>query len=272
MHLPPSTQAIEVLDTPSLQRLLTTQVFGHTLYVLPSTTSTNDILKDLAQQSAPEGTVVVAEHQTHGRGRHGRTFASPAGVGIYVSILVRPQLDARRLAQLPLMSAVATAETLTEYSALPVYLKWPNDVEIHHKKVAGILCEAVLHPGASPVVIIGIGINVNTALEHFPPELHPHVTSLALAAGRPWARLPLLAMLLAHLERLYQALQQGDITSMRQRWLHYGGQMIGRQVRFAPEPSAGVGTVVDLDEDGALLVQNATGVRHRLVAGEVLFL
>jgi BirA family biotin operon repressor/biotin-[acetyl-CoA-carboxylase] ligase len=272
MHMPRSTQDIEVLDTPSLQRLLTTQVIGHPLYVLSSTTSTNDILKDLAQQGAPEGTAVVAEHQTHGRGRHGRTFASPAGVGIYVSILLRPQIDARRLPQLTLMSAVATAEALTEYSALPVYLKWPNDVEIHRKKVAGILCEAVLHPGASPVIIIGIGINVNTALEHFPPELHPHVTSLALAAGHAWARLPLLASLLAHLERLYQALQRGDITSMRQRWLHYGGQMIGRQVRFAQAPSAGIGTVVGLDEDGALLVQDVTGVRHRLVAGEVLFL
>jgi BirA family biotin operon repressor/biotin-[acetyl-CoA-carboxylase] ligase len=272
MHMPRSTQDLEVLDTPSLQRLLTTQVFGHTLYVLPSTTSTNDILKDLAQQGAPEGTAVVAEHQTQGRGRHGRAFASPAGVGIYVSILMRPQIDAHRLPQLTLVSAVATAEALTEYSALPVHLKWPNDVEIHSKKVAGILCEAVLHPGASPVVIIGIGINVNTALEHFPPELHQHVTSLALAAGHTWARLPLLAILLAHLERLYQALQQGDITSIRQRWLHYGGQIIGLQVRFAPEPSTGVGTVVDLDEDGALLVRNAAGVRHRLVAGEVLFL
>jgi BirA family biotin operon repressor/biotin-[acetyl-CoA-carboxylase] ligase len=272
MHMPQSTQDLEVFDTPSLQRLLTTQVFGRSLYVLPSTTSTNDILKDLAQQGAPEGTVVVAEHQTQGRGRHGRTFASPAGVGIYVSILLRPQVDTRRLPQLTLMSAVATAEALIDYSALPVHLKWPNDVEIHRKKVAGILCEAVLHPAASPVVIIGIGINVNTAIEHFPAELHPHVTSLALAAGHPWARLPLLARLLAHLERLYQASQQGASTSIRQRWLHYGGQMIGRQVRFAHVPSVGVGTVVDLDEDGALLVQDAAGVRHRLVAGEVLFL
>jgi BirA family biotin operon repressor/biotin-[acetyl-CoA-carboxylase] ligase len=167
---------------------------------------------------------------------------------------------------------VATAEALAEYSALPIRLKWPNDVEISGKKVAGILAEAVLNPVATPVVIIGIGINVNTALEQFPPELHQHVTSLALAAGHTWARLPLLALLLAHLERLYRAFQQGNITPVRQRWLHYGGQMIGRQVRFAPEPSAGVGTVVDLDADGALLVQNADGTQHRLVAGEVLFL
>ena len=260
------------LDTASLHQLLTTHVFGRTLHMLPSTTSTNDIVKNLAQHGAPEGTVVIAEHQTQGRGRHGRSFVSPAGLGIYLSLLVRPHADLHRLPQLTLAMAVATAEALVEYSALPVCLKWPNDVEIHGKKVAGILCEAVLNPAASPLVVIGIGINVNTAIEHFPSELHQHVTSLALAAGHSWARLPLLATLLAHLERLYRAFQQGDITLVRQQWLHYGGQIIGRQVRFAPEPSAGVGTVMDLDEDGALLVENADGIRHRLVAGQVRFL
>ena len=167
--------------------------------------------------------------------------------------------------------AVATAEALAEYSALPVRLKWPNDVEIHGKKIVGILCEAVLSPAAAPVVIIGIGVNVNTALEHFPPELHQHVTSLALAAGHPWARLPLLAVLLAHLERLYHAFQQGESTPIRRRWLHYG-PIIGRQVRFMHASGTGVGTVVDLDEDGALLVQHTDGMRQRLVAGEVIFL
>jgi BirA family biotin operon repressor/biotin-[acetyl-CoA-carboxylase] ligase len=262
----------DVLDTTALQQLLTTQEFGRTVYILPSTTSTNDIIKDLAQHGASEGTAVVAEHQTQGRGRHGRSFVSPAGVGIYVSLLVRPQADTQRLPQLTLAVAVATAEALAEYSALPVRLKWPNDVEISGQKVAGILCEAVLNPAASPLVIIGIGINVNTALEQFPPELHQLVTSLALAAGHTWRRLPLLALLLAHLERLYRDFQQGNITPIRQRWLHYGGQMIGRQVRFTHESNAGVGTVVDLDEAGALLVQHADGTQHRLVAGEVLFL
>jgi BirA family transcriptional regulator, biotin operon repressor / biotin---[acetyl-CoA-carboxylase] ligase len=267
-----SAQDSDILDARSLQQLLTTQVFGRIMYILPSTTSTNDIVKDLAQHGAPEGTAVVAEYQTQGRGRHGRSFVSPAGVGIYLSLLVRPQADIHRLPQLTLAVAVATAEALTEYSALSVHLKWPNDVEISGKKVAGILCEAVLNSLTSPLVIIGIGINVNTALEQFPPELHQYVTSLALAAGHTWARMPLLALLLVHLERLYGAFQQGNIAVVRQRWLHYGGHMIGRQVRCVLEPSAGVGTVLDLDEDGALLVQNADGIQHRLVAGEVLFL
>src|SRR5262245_9591070 len=271
MHTAWREKSLDILDLAALQRLLTTQTFGRTLYILPSTTSTNDVVKALAQHGAPEGTVVVAEHQTHGRGRYGRTFASPAGVGIYLSLLVRPQIATIRLPQLTLAIAVATAEALVESCALPVGLKWPNDVTIHGKKVAGILSEAVLGAGVSPVVIIGIGINVNTTLEHLPPELHQHVTSLALASGHPWPRLPLMAVLLAHLERLYQVFQQGDITSIQQRWLHYGS-IIGRQVRFAYESSAGTGTVVGLDEAGALLVQNLDGIQQRLVAGEITFI
>lgn len=271
MHLAGPEKSPDVLDLPALQRLLTTHTFGRTGYILPSTTSTNDIVKTLAQQGAPEGTVVVAEHQTRGRGRSGRTFASPGGVGIYLSLLVRPQVETIRLPQLTLASAVATAEALVEYCALPVGLKWPNDVEIHGKKVAGILSEAVFGAGVSPVVIIGIGINVNTTLAHLPPELHQRVTSLALAAGHPWPRLPLMAVLLAHLERLYQVFQQGDIPSILQRWLHYG-PIIGRQVCFTYESSAGTGTVVGLDADGALLVQHTDGRQQRLVAGEITFL
>jgi len=301
------TQSPDVLDRPALQRLLTTHTFGRTLYILPATTSTNDSVKTLAQQGAPEGTVVVAEHQTHGRGRYGRTFASPMGVGIYLSLLVRPQVETLRLPPLTLAIAVATAEALVQYCALPVGLKWPNDVAIHGKKVAGILTEAVLVPcavntpqvphtahepgkpggtppnwrgncraqhlgaGVSPVIIIGIGINVNTTLEHLPPELHQHVTSLALASGHAWPRLPLIAVLLAHLERLYQVFHQGDIPSIVQRWLHYGS-IIGRQVRFTYESSAGIGTVVGLAEDGALLIQHTDGRQQRLIAGEVTFL
>jgi len=271
MHSAWPVKSADVLDLPTLQRLLVTHTFGRTLYILPSTTSTNDIVKDLAQRGAPEGTVVLAEHQTHGRGRHGRTFASPPGVGIYLSLLVRPQVETVRLPQLTLAMAVATAEALVEYCALPIRLKWPNDVEISHKKVAGILSEGILGTAASPVAIVGIGINVNTALEHLPLELHQHVTSLALAAGHAWSRLPLIALLLAHLERRYRAFLQGDMAPILERWLHYA-EMIGRQVRFTHAPGASArGTVVGLDTDGALLVRHLDGTRQRLVAGEVVF-
>ena len=266
-----SETGADSLEASTLQGLLTTERFGRTLYLLAHTPSTNDEAKGLARQGAPEGTVVLAEHQTQGRGRQGRTFVSPAGVGIYLSLLVRPLIEAARLPQLTLLVAVATAEALSEVSALPVGLKWPNDVEIHGKKLAGILTEAVVGVEASPVVIIGIGINVNTSLQQFPPPLRQHVTSLALAAGHPFSRSQLIATLLRHLDRLYHTFQQGDMSFILERWLHYGW-IVGRRVRFYQTAGTGEGIVVGLDRDGALLVQTPGNVPQRLVSGEVIFI
>jgi BirA family transcriptional regulator, biotin operon repressor / biotin---[acetyl-CoA-carboxylase] ligase len=259
------------LDVAVLQQLLTTQVFGRTLHLLAQTTSTNDVLKALARQGAPEGTVVLAEQQTRGRGRQGRTFASPAGVGIYLSVLVRPTIDLARLPQLTLMVAVATADAITDICGLSIHLKWPNDVEIDGRKVAGILTEAVLRAGESPVVIIGIGINVNTALEQLPAVLHDRVTSLALATGVPVSRHHLIARLLARCEERYHTLQHAGVASILERWRHYG-RLLGRVVQFSQATETRTGRAVGLDDDGALVVQTSDGVHHHLVAGEVIFL
>lgn len=258
------------LDAAALQQLLSTTTFGRTLHILAQTTSTNDEAKDLALHGAPEGTVVLAEQQTRGRGRQGRSFVSPPG-GIYLSLLLRPRIDTHRLPQLTLLVAVAAAETMTEVCALPVRLKWPNDVEIHGKKVAGILTEAVIRADLPPAVIIGIGINVNITLDQLPHDLHQRVTSLALAAGRPFARHQLIATLLAHLERLYQTFQEMGMSPIQQRWLHYG-PIVGRQVRFVHGDTSHQATVVGLDEDSALLVQLADGTHQRVIAGDVVFL
>lgn len=262
---------LDKLDRDTLQGLLTTATFGRTLHILPRTVSTNDDAKALAMQGAPEGTVVLAETQTGGRGRQGRRFASPPGVGIYLSTLLRPSFDASRLPQLTLMAAVAAAEALVEVTALPVRLKWPNDLEIHDKKIGGILTEALLRPDLPPVVIMGIGINVNTTLEQLPSDLHHHVTSLALVAGRFLARLPLIASLLSHLERTYETFQTAGMHPIIERWLHYG-PIIGRRVRFDHDAEPREATVLGLDEDGALQVELGDGSRERLIAGTVTFI
>jgi BirA family biotin operon repressor/biotin-[acetyl-CoA-carboxylase] ligase len=259
------------LDVAVLQQLLTTQTFGRPLYVLPQTTSTNDAVKALAWRGAPAGTVVLAEQQTHGRGRQGRTFASPAGVGIYLSLLLRPTIDMTRLPQLTLMVAVAAADAMTAVCGVSIHLKWPNDVEIAGKKVAGILTEAVLHLGEPPVVIIGIGINVNTTLEQLPSALHGRVTSLALATGTPVSRHQLIACLLAHLEDLYHTFQDTGMTSILERWRHYG-RISGRVVQFSHAAETKTGHVIGLDDDGALIVQTVDGIQERIVSGQVIFL
>jgi BirA family transcriptional regulator, biotin operon repressor / biotin---[acetyl-CoA-carboxylase] ligase len=258
------------LDVTMLQQLLTTQVFGRVLYVLTQTTSTNDEVKALAMRGAPEGTVVLAEQQTHGRGRQGRTFVSPSG-GIYLSVCVRPLIEMERLPQLTLMVAVATADAITEVCGLSVGLKWPNDVEIDGKKIAGILTEVVLRSGEPPVVIIGIGINVNTTIEQLPPALRERVTSLALVTGAPLSRPQLIVRLLAYLEELYLTLQHTGIASILERWRHYSC-IRDRYVCFTEATGTKTGRVVGLDNDGALVVQMADGLQQRLVAGEVVFL
>jgi BirA family biotin operon repressor/biotin-[acetyl-CoA-carboxylase] ligase len=261
------------LDVAVLQQLLTTQTFGRPLYILPQTTSTNDEVKALALRGAPAGTVVLAEQQTHGRGRQGRTFASPAGVGIYLSLLLRPTrgTDMARLPQLTLLVAVAAAEAITAVCSASVHLKWPNDVEIDGKKVAGILTEAVLHLGEPPVVIVGIGINVNTSLEQLPSALRGRVTSLALATGTPVSRHQLIACLLAHLEDLYHTFQDTGMTSILERWRRYGC-IHGRVVQFSQAAKTKTGHVIGLDDDGALIVQTVDGRQERIVSGQVIFL
>ena len=261
----------EPLDGDSLQRLLTTRTLGRTLHVKTRTTSTNDDAKQLARDGASQGTVVLAEQQHRGRGRQGRSFASPPGVGIYMSLLLRPEIEISRLPQLTLVAAVATADAIAEVSTLPVELKWPNDIMIHDKKAGGILTESIFRADRSPVAIVGIGINVNTALEQFPPELRRQVTSLALAAGRFVPRPRLIAAILNRLEPLYHTFQQQGLAPILPHWLHYG-RIAGKPVRYSTTRGVEEGVVLGLDEDGALLVRGPDDSCLRVVSGEVMFL
>lgn len=259
------------LEADGLHRLLTAQTFGRIIHIRNQTNSTNDIAKQLGRDGSPEGTVVLAEQQLRGRGRQGRNFASPAGVGIYMSLLLRPEIELSRLPQLTLLAAVATAEAIAEVSSLPVELKWPNDVMIHGKKAGGILTESVFQATLSPVAVVGIGINVNTALEQFPAELRHQVTSLALAAGRFVPRPRLIAAILDRFELLYHTFQQRGLVPILPRWLHHG-RIVGKPVRCSTIRGIEEGVVLGLDGDGALLIRGRDGSRLRVVSGEVAFL
>ena len=259
------------LDVDVLKRLLATRTLGRNLRVVARTDSTNDIAKQLARDGAPDGTVVLADQQLRGRGRRGRTFASPAGVGIYMSLLLRPTVKLSDLPQLTLLAGVAAAAAIEETGSLPVELKWPNDIMIGKKKAGGILTESVIQAGLSPAAIVGIGINVNTVLEQFPAELRDHVTSLALAAGSFVPRLRVAAAVLGHFEPLYDLFQQKGLAPVLPRWLHYG-RVAGKPVRCTTEGGVEDGVALGLDEDGALLVRSRDNPRLRVVSGEVVFL
>ncbi|MBI4365238.1 MAG: biotin--[acetyl-CoA-carboxylase] ligase, partial [Deltaproteobacteria bacterium] len=147
--------------------------------------STNDRARELAVAGAAEGAVIVAEGQTGGRGREGHAWFSPPGTGLYCSLVLRPAVPAERIATLTLVAGLAVCEAIDAVRQVKAQVKWPNDVWCAGKKVAGILAERIAMPQGSPAVVLGIGININTRREDFPPELRDLATSLVAACGHP---------------------------------------------------------------------------------------
>lgn len=191
---------------------LTARRFGQKIMYQAVTPSTNRVAKALAVDGAPEGIVVVADAQSGGRGRMGRTWVSPPGVNLYFSLILRPEVPSIRVPQLTLLFAVAIHRALCEVSpgVMPM-IKWPNDILLHEKKVCGVLCEMQSEPELTHFVVAGIGINVNQA--DIPPELSQSATSLLLESGCSCSRPQLLAAVLNHFEPLYDEwLLQDDLA------------------------------------------------------------
>ncbi|HEU5319212.1 MAG TPA: biotin--[acetyl-CoA-carboxylase] ligase [Methylomirabilota bacterium] len=215
----------------------------------------------LAADGAPDGTAVVADTQRAGRGRQGRAWEDEPGASLLVSLVVRPALPLAALPQLSLAAAVAVAEALAEAAGLPARLKWPNDVLVGGRKIAGILLESRLGSGR-PVVVIGIGVNLDQ--RGFPLSLAGQATSVRLAGGRPLGREAALAAVLAAVDGWRARLEREGFAPVRERWRALA-DTLGRPVRVDDVE----GTAVDLDADGALLVDTAGG-RRRVVAGDVV--
>jgi len=224
--------------------------------------STQDELRRLADAGAPEGTLVVADHQTRGRGRQGRRWLDEAGASLLVSLLLRPHLPAARVPQLSLLAALASAEALAAATGLAIRIRWPNDLLVRERKVGGILAEAAATEEQAAYVMLGIGINVNQT--EFPVDLLGRATSLALEVGHPLGREVLLDALLMSLDRWYARYLSEGFPPVRDGWRR-AAVTLGQRV-------AGVGVTgiaEDLDTDGALLVRTARGGLVRLVAGEL---
>lgn len=219
--------------------------------------STNDHLRQLSREGAPEGTVVLADHQTAGRGRRGRRWSSPPGVGLWFSVLLRPSRPAREAPLYALLAAAAVRAAVQEVTGVPARIKWPNDVVVGHAKLAGILAE-VEGPVSHPACILGIGLNVNQTEEHFLPELRGQATSLRLAAGRAFARETLLHAILQHLgPRYQQALHEGFAPLLDEVARH--SATLGRPVLVTDTDRTWPGLAVGLAPDGALLVRPRGG-------------
>jgi BirA family biotin operon repressor/biotin-[acetyl-CoA-carboxylase] ligase len=245
---------------------------GSAVVYFPIIGSTNDVAAVLAGHSAPDGAVVVAGAQTAGRGRYGRKWFSPPGSGLYVSIVLLPgQASADRTSRakqlLTLSAGVALAEAIETASGLRAELKWPNDLQIGRRKLAGILAESTGSGSADPVVL-GYGINVEQMI--YPPELRDRTTSLESELGRRVDRALLFAESLMALDRRYGDLLQGRFDAILDAWRARAPASIGARVVWAASGSS-VGVTAGIDDDGALLVR-VGGRVERVVAGEVTWL
>ena len=229
------------------------------------TDSTQRVARDLAHDGAEEGTIVIAEAQSAGRGRLGRSWHSPPGTNLYCSIVLRPPLPPGGVPQLALVLGLAAADAVAAVAGLEVGLKWPNDVVLDGRKAAGILTEMEAEVERVHHVVAGLGVNVNA--EAFPPELAATATSLRLAAGRPVDRAVLTAALLAAVERRYDRFVAEGFAPVRREW-EQRSWLGGKEVRVASPEGELHGRVLGLDDDGALRLETPVGLR-RVVAGEV---
>jgi BirA family biotin operon repressor/biotin-[acetyl-CoA-carboxylase] ligase len=235
---------------------------------LPSVDSTQGVARDLARAGAPEGTVVIAEQQTAGRGRLGRSWHSPKGLNLYCSIVLRPPLPPAAVPQVALVVGVGVAAAIEAETSRRPGIKWPNDVLLGGRKVAGILVEMESEMERVHHVIAGIGVNLNTPRSAFPRELRDKASSLLAATGVRVDRAAFTGRLLAAVEARYGRYLNEGFASVGAEWESYSC-LTGKRVRVASPEGEVAGRVLGLDADGALRLVGTRGEVVRVVAGEV---
>jgi len=257
------------LTALELRPLLNTHDLGQVLHAFEVIGSTSDHAKGLAEEGAAHGEVVIAESQTAGRGRRGRSWASPPGKNAYFSAVLRPELPPGRAPELTLVASVAMCDAVRQ-AGVPAGIKWPNDLLVGGRKIAGILTELAAEPDRIQWVVLGIGVNVNARLEDFPEEVRPEVTSILLERGEPAPRALFVAACLTALEEWLDLHAEAGFAPVRQAWRERS-LTLGREVLVRTEGREIVGTAEDIDERGALLVR-AGGRVEQILAGDVKLL
>jgi BirA family biotin operon repressor/biotin-[acetyl-CoA-carboxylase] ligase len=273
---------------------LRTRYVGHAVHYLSSVTSTSGVLRKLAGEGAAEGAVVLADEQTAGRGRSGRAWFSPAGLGVWASVLLRPSASADALAPLTIAAAVSVAKALSESTGAPLGVKWPNDIvagvaephggergggeagggpspgaELEGRKLGGLLLESVQTAGGRvDSAVLGIGVNVGLTADDLPDELRDVATSLMMLLGQPVARVGVLRTVLESLEKCFDLFEQEGIGAFRERWQALS-TTLGSEVHVRTGDRDVTGRVTDLSPEGALVIEGEDGARTEVWYGDV---
>jgi BirA family biotin operon repressor/biotin-[acetyl-CoA-carboxylase] ligase len=255
--------AVSLLDEARLRESLAREPFVRQLVVLPEAASTNDVARELAASGAKEGAVVIADRQSAGRGRRGRTWHSPAGLGLYISVLLRPTTPAGELTRWTLGGAVAACAACREATSAAVEIRWPNDLIHGGRKLGGVLAEARSTADGPTELVLGVGLNVGHGPGDFPDDLSGLASSLALAgAGRPPSRESLAVAYLRELAWVSHLLQHGEWETVARWWERMAPGARGQRVLVLGRdvPGSGhEGVTEGLDVVGALRVRRADG-------------
>jgi BirA family biotin operon repressor/biotin-[acetyl-CoA-carboxylase] ligase len=257
----------DILAPDMLKQRLKGGLFGKRIYHFFKTDSTNRVGLDLGRAGEPEGAVILAEEQTAGRGRQGRSWHSERAAGIHVTLLLRPKLAPVQAPLLTMMAGLSAHAAVEKVTGLAVDLKWPNDLLIRGKKMGGILTEMQAEPNLVQFVIVGIGLNVNQ--EKFPGELATTATSLRMETGKPQSRMELLVRLLREFESDYNRFLREGVASVVKRFEVVSSYASGKRVRVTNGTESYVGTTAGLGPEGLLQVERDDGRMVTVIAGDV---
>lgn len=246
---------------------LNTELIGKKIYSYKEIGSTNEAAYDLAMSGEEEGSVVVAEYQTKGRGRMGRKWISPKGKGAYFSMILRPDILPREISSITLLSSLAVAKTIREKLGLKALIKWPNDVLINSGKVCGILTEMNAEPDKINFIVLGIGININTKEEMLPEG----ASSLMAEKGEEVSRLEFVRQLLECIDKYYKIFNSGKISDIIKEYKALSA-VLDRRVQINYHNRLVSGHVLDVDKEGALILRMDSGLNERILAGDVTML
>ncbi|MDY6934859.1 MAG: biotin--[acetyl-CoA-carboxylase] ligase [Spirochaetota bacterium] len=257
----------DILKPVLIKNNLNTNLFGNDIVYYIKTESTNTIANNLAIDGAEEGTVVIAEEQTKGRGRLDRSWLSPAYKNILMSVIFRPNIEPLKVFNLTMLSSLSVVKAIESTTNIKAQIKWPNDVYIENKKVGGILTELNAEQDRINFAIVGIGLNVNFDSSRY-SEIKDIATSISNVAGRPVSRISLLQSVLQELEESYKLLKAGKVDLIRRDWNKHS-LVIGKPVRIISFDKIEEGIAESVDGDGCLILRDNMGKRKKILSGDV---
>ena len=261
-------QSPDLLTSSEIKPFLKTKWMGKKIHHFQAIDSTNAKAYQLALSGAEEGEVVLSESQEKGRGRLGRQWFSPRSLNLYLSVILRPRIPPHQAPLITLMAAVATADAIRKFSGLVPLIKWPNDILLRHRKVAGLLNEIHSEMDRVHFVILGIGVNLNMDEKKFSKEIRSIATSLKIEMGQTVSRKDFLQSLLLELERWYSIFLEEGGGVVLKAWKDRA-DIRGRRVKVTSFGETVVGTAIDVDSDGALILETEDGKQTRVMAGDI---